>query len=514
MTSLWLRTAPRIAIDDAPPPASADVVVAGAGLTGLSLAVMLAQAGARVAVLEARFVGAVTTGNTTGKLSLLQGSVYGELRSRNDDEAVAAYGEAQRAGMSWLLGTVGAVDGCAVRAPSVTWATSDSGVQSLEEEFEALAVAGIVPRVTTEDGPVASLPFAPRAALVLDDQAQLQPMRVLGELVRQARALGVQIVEGCRVTGAELDGDAVRVQTTRGEVLADQLALATGTPILDRGLFFAKLEPSRSFVGAYRVAEGAPLPDGMFLSVDEPSFSLRVDPDEQGLPLLLVGGGAHFPGREDHTNELLARLDRWTAEHWPAAVRESWWAAQDYRTTDSVPYAGELPRGGGRIWAATGFNKWGMSNAVASALRLCGAMLGGAPDWSEVLGRGSSGWSAAANVARLGVETAAELAGGWVRAETTRTDEPPGEGEGRVLTEGVHPIAESTVDGVTCRVSGICTHRGGVLGWNEAERSWDCPLHGSRFAPDGTLLEGPAVSDLDPYDDRPEHDRTEKEDAR
>lgn len=509
--SLWFRTAPPVDIPEAPPPARVDVAIAGAGLTGLSLAVMLAQAGARVSVLEARTVGAATTGNTTGKLSLLQGDVYSQLREHTDDDTVRAYAEAQRVAQSWLTESVGGAPDCMEAASSVTYAVTRDGEESLDAELEALGVAGITPRVVPAGEGVGSLPFTPRAALALDGQAKLQPVRVLGELARQARELGVQIVENCRVVGSQRDADTVRIESSRGEMLADQLVLATGTPILDRGLFFAKLKPSRSFVAAYRVPDAVPLPEGMFLSVDEPSYSLRVDPGPDGGPLLLVGGGAHVPGREAHTGALLDELDAWAATHWKGARRDSWWAAQDYRTLDTVPFAGELPRGGGRIWTATGFNKWGMTNAVASALRISGAILGGAPAWADVLGRGSSGWSAAANVIRLGAETAAELAGGWVRAEASRSDGVPAEGEGRVVGEGVRPVAESTVDGITCRVSGVCTHLGGVLGWNEAERSWDCPLHGSRFAADGSLLEGPAVHDLERLDPEPGSSTASKE---
>jgi nitrite reductase/ring-hydroxylating ferredoxin subunit len=194
---------------------------------------------------------------------------------------------------------------------------------------------------------------------------------------------------------------------------------------------------------------------------------------------------------------MLDELDNWTREHWPGAERRLWWAAQDYRTTDAVPYAGPLPRGGGRIWAVTGYDKWGMANAAASALRLTGALLGDPPDWATQLEHHGSRWIAAAEAVREGAAVGAELVSGWARAETSRPDAALAEGEGRVVSEGVHPVAESMVDGVSCRVSGVCTHLGGILSWNDAERSWDCPLHGSRFAPDGTRLEGPALDDLE-----------------
>lgn len=492
-----MRTAPEIVVPDDPPPATASIAIAGAGLTGLALARMLAHAGVDVVVLEARTVGAVATGNTTGKLSLLQGTTYSELLSRTDEDTVRAYADGQRAAQDWLLAVTGDARGCAREATSTSYALAELGRLALEDELKALAVAGIVPRIAPEGAHIEGLPFPVRSALMLDGQAQLQPMRVLDALAQQATLAGARIVEHCRVTGAELESDAVRVETERGTIRAEQLVLATGYPILDRGFHFAKLKPSRSFVGAYRVPEGVPLPTGMHLGVDG-GYSLRVDPGPDGDPMLVVGGGVHVPGREDTTSRLVAEMDAWTALHWPGARRELLWAAQDYRTPDGVPYAGELVNGGGRIRVATGYNKWGMTNAVAAALRICGELLGAAPEWSGVLARGARGWTAAWNLVRDGAEVAGHLIGGWAKAELSASDGPPPEGEGRMVSKGVHPVVESTVDGRTCRLSGVCTHMGGVLAWNEVERSWDCPLHGSRFAADGTRLEGPAVRDLEP----------------
>lgn len=192
-----------------------------------------------------------------------------------------------------------------------------------------------------------------------------------------------------------------------------------------------------------------------------------------------------------------AGLDEWTRERYPTARRTTWWAAQDYRASSRLPYAGALPRGGGRIHVATAYNKWGMTNAVAAALSIAGAISGDRPDWARELEATrpfAGGETVAANA-----KVAGELVAGWARAETSADsgDETP-EGGGRVVRTGLQPVAESTVDGVTCRVSGVCTHLGGILAWNDAERSWDCPLHGSRFDARGKVIEGPAVRGLDP----------------
>lgn len=499
MESLWMQTAPEIPTDEDPPPSGAEVVIAGAGLTGLALASMLAETGLRVTVVEARSVGAVTTGNTTGKLSLLQGDVFSGIRTHAGDDALRAYADANRAGQGWLLDQLAGVEGAVRTTDAVTYATTPEGVAALDREFDAVRIAGL-PATRLDSAGMAELrlPFEPSAAVRLPAQAQLQPMRVLGALAARVRAAGVRIVTGCRVTGADVQDHGVRVETSRGPITCGHLVLATGTPILDRGLFFAKLAPSRSFVAAYELPDASQAPEGMFLSVDEQSRSLRVDRFADGSPALVVGGGAHTPGRAGRTSSLLAELDGWTARHWLEARRRTWWAAQDYRSVSHLPFAGHLPRGGGRILAATGYAKWGMSNAPAAALELAGILLDRPTTWAEALSAHRPTLSGIGETVHLNASVGGHLVTDWARAEfAPAPTEPPAEGAGRVIRSGLSPVAESTVGGTTRRVSGVCTHLGGIVTWNDAECTWDCPLHGSRFAASGEVLEGPAVDPLD-----------------
>lgn len=505
MTSLWMQTAPPIPRDEEPPPDLVQIAIVGAGLTGLSLARMIGETGVSAVVLEARSIGAVTTGNTTGKLSLLQGDVYSELRVHAGDSILRAYARANRAGQAWLRETIADEPGCGVRKDAVTWADTEEGVATLDREAGAMIAAEVeVERLDPSDLAQLGLPFEPTAAIRLRGQTQLHPMRVLALLASRVRSAGIRIVEGCRVTAADVTPEGVVLDTRAGQVRAQTVVLATGSPILDRGLHFAKLVPQRSFVGAYEVPDDRPLPDGIMLSVDPVGHSLRVDEGPGGERILVVGGGNHTTGRGD-TRALLGELDEWTSMHWPGVRRVMWWAAQDYRAVTRVPYAGPMPRGGGRIHVATGYDKWGMTNAVAAALRIAwhlelpGHLAGAEQEWARTLAEHHTGMADAADAVAANAEVAGHLASAWVKAEaSTRQHEPPAEGEGRIVRSGMKPVAESTVDGVTCRVSGVCTHLGGVLSWNDAERSWDCPLHGSRFDASGRRLEGPAVADLAP----------------
>ncbi|HET8927752.1 MAG TPA: FAD-dependent oxidoreductase [Microbacterium sp.] len=490
-SSLWLQTAAPIATDTELPQGS-EVVVAGAGLTGIVTALLLARRGIRVTVVEARQVGAVTTGHTTGKLSLLQGASLGEIREQAGERALLAYAAGNLQAQAWVIDEVGDSPAIAQQVLAGTYATSLEGDDAVAREREALRACGLEVGTFPQD----QLPFPVSEGISMAGQWQLHPMRLLRLLVDRLREHGGRVVEGCRVVGADVQEHTVRVQTDRGDIECAALVLATGVPILDRGLFFAKLVPSRAFVGAY-ACDPERLPRGIHLSVDERSRSLRTAQDPNGETLLLVGSEGFTPGRPDSTREVLDGLDEWTVRWFPGARRVTWWAAQDYRSVSRLPYAGRMPRGGDRVYVATGYAKWGMTNAVAAGHAIAGEIAGDTPEWAAELARERPVLAAGDDAIAANAQVAGELAKGWAAAETSRgAAEAPADGEGRVMASGLRPIAESSVDGVVCRVSAVCTHLGGIVQWNDAERTWDCPLHGSRFDPSGRLLEGPAVRDL------------------
>lgn len=389
------------------------------------------------------------------------------------------------------------VQGVIAARPAVTYTVSGDRVTAIDRELSAAQAADIpVERLDRPSREEFGVPFDVVAALRLDGQFQLHPVRLLAELTRRLRADGVPIVTGCRLTDADVDDHGVTVKTTRGEVRCATLVLATGAVPLDRGLLFATLVPSRSFVVAYDLPREAAVPQGMFLSLDEPSRSIRCD-DLGGARVLTLGSGAHPTGRVERTSDLLSELDEWARSSWPGARRRTWWAAQDYRSVSHLPFAGVLPRTSGRILAATGYDKWGMTNAVASALRVAGRILERHEPWADALDSHHAGMADFGEAVQANASVGGHLVADWVRAGVAPVSgEAPADRHGRVVRRGMSPVAESTVAGVTRRVSGVCTHLGGIVSWNDAECTWDCPLHGSRFSPDGRVLEGPAVQPL------------------
>jgi Rieske Fe-S protein len=289
---------------------------------------------------------------------------------------------------------------------------------------------------------------------------------------------------------ARVAGHEVVLHTDAGEWRAGVVVLATGSPVPARGTA-ALLEAHRSYAAAYRTA--GPLPEPMSLSVDAPSRSLRtarIDGEE----VLVAGGPGHAVGRHADPRRLVAELDGWVRAHWPDAERTHVWSAQDYRTPDRLPWIGSRAGSHGRVLLATGFDKWGMTGGAMSAVALAGRIGGMEPDWARTLRRrGITPGAAGRVVGTVGAVAGAQV--GRLREAVSPVTAPP-EGEGRLGRQGARIVATSTVKGETRTVSAVCPHVGALVQWNAQERSWDCSAHGSRFAPDGSRLEGPTACPL------------------
>jgi nitrite reductase/ring-hydroxylating ferredoxin subunit len=330
----------------------------------------------------------------------------------------------------------------------------------------------------------------------LDDQLQIDPLPVLHVLVAELRALGGTLHQGARLV--RLSGGSRRtVHLDDGRRLdADHVVLATGTPVLDRGLHFARLSPMRSYGLAFT---GVEPPEGMFLSAGSSSVSLRDLPRPDGRRSLLVGGAGHEVGRVRSPRGHVERLRRWTADHFPQARETHAWSAQDYVSYDLLPVVGALPGSQGRVHVASGFRKWGMSNGVAAAHLLVTDLLGGQTPWGDVLRHRRPRAGDVRQLVSINAKTAAAGAAGLVDAERRSAPDDPSAGDGGVgRGPAALPVGRANVEGTTCAVVALCTHLGGPLRWNDQERTWDCTLHGSRFAPDGAVLEGPATRRLRP----------------
>ena len=318
MTSLWLAdraeqpwTASQL--DDGP--RSADVIVVGAGIAGLMTAVLLARAHRDVLVVEARTVGACATGNTTGKISLLQGRQLSKLLPRHGRHVTRAYVDGNREGQQWVRHYCASHGVAVQREDAYTYAQSAKGVLSARAELKACQAVGL-PAVWDDN---ADVPFPYHGGVRLPDQAQFDPMPFLDLLATELLGRGGRLVEHTRVRRVSSRGKGVRVHVTDAaqqdvELEAGQLVLATGIPILDRGGYFARLKPSRSYCLAFKVPGSITRP--MMISTDSPTRSVRYAPTADG-ERLIVGGAGHTVGRAKSPSKSLEELSSWARKHYP-----------------------------------------------------------------------------------------------------------------------------------------------------------------------------------------------------
>ena len=332
------------------------------------------------------------------------------------------------------------------------------------------------------------------AAVRFEDQAQFHARRYGLGLAEALVAAGGEVYEQSRV----VDVDTIRGRCAvarGGTVEAEHVVLATQIPILDRGGFFAKTHPSRSYLMAFET-DGEPLA-GMYLGKGGTTWTLR---SAEGGRYLLAGGQAHKSGQEPDTPARYAAIERWAREHFDVGRAAYRWSAEDYMPVDGLPYVGKLPLGNGRVWLATGYRKWGMTNGSAAALMIRDGIEGRPNPWAETFdaNRADVGASARAFVIE-NLDVAKRFVCDRVRHLTGVEPEAVAAGEGAIVeaADGERVGAFRDEEGRLHAVSLTCTHLGCHVTWNPAERSWDCPCHGSRFGVDGEVLHGPAVRPLE-----------------
>jgi glycine/D-amino acid oxidase-like deaminating enzyme/nitrite reductase/ring-hydroxylating ferredoxin subunit len=491
--SLWVETT-----RDAQPPSTDleslddryDVVVVGAGIAGLSTALTLAERGARVAVLEAGRVCSGVTAYTTAKVTSLHGLTYAGLLKHRGEGVARAYADANQAAVaqvaSWVDGY--GIDCDFSRRPAYTYTSDPGRAGDVEAEVDAARRLGLPVAFTTDT----ELPYAVRAAVRMEDQAQLHPRRYCLGLVAALTGLGGRVVEHARVTGVSA-GSPCDVQVGDVTVRADHVVLATHLPILDRGLFFAKTHPTRSYAAAVRVK--GDVPRGMYLSADSPTRSVRA---AEGDSLVLLGGEGHKVGQDPDTRERYDALEQWARAEWQVDEVVHRWSAQDYVAADGIPYIGrQLP--GSRVLVATGFGKWGMTNGTAAGA-IIADLIGDQPnDQADAF----QAFRVAGPLTSKAMYTEnVDAVGGHLIGDRLKTLNPPdadtlevGEG-GIVRLDGDKVAAYRHEDGSLTAVSPVCRHVGCLVAFNTAEKTWDCPCHGSRYTLDGRVIQGPSVHDL------------------
>lgn len=490
--SLWLKTTAQPTFQ----PVDArhfDLIVVGAGIVGVSLAFNIRGLGARVLLIEGDEVLQGVTGYTTGKLTAQHNLIYSHLAATRDEDAARAYYEAQK----WAIGHVDmltsefGIDCDLIATDASVFSTDPENDTSMEDEAKVYERLGI-------PGSLNSSPdynFRARRLLTMRDQRHFHPRKYLLGLLKIAAEAGVQVMAKNRVHQIDEEQSQVVLETEHGRFTADRVAVTTHYPIHDSGFFMAKLTPKRSYATAFRMKE---MPaDGMFISHEaEPLRSWRPAKFE-GEDVLIVGSTHHKVGEEPEVGDAYQELETWARLKFSVEAPIARWSTQDNWTPDGVPFIGRSPSRD-RIWLATGFGGWGMTNGIAGARLIADQIEGRRSPWEEVFAPDRLSLEMVPKLVKDNLNTAGHLIGDRLSRSEDLDLGKLEIGAGVIAkVDGDKRAVYRGAEGL-CILDPACTHMGCQVAWNELESTWDCPCHGSRFKPTGEVIHGPATNPLKP----------------
>ena len=502
-TPLWPATAelptyPALAED-----LDVDVCVVGAGLAGLTTAYLLGRAGRRVAVLDDNAIGGGETGRTTAHLASAFDDRFHEVERVHGVGGSRLTYESHAAAIDTIerIAREETIDCDFRRLDGFLFPAGDDGRAELERERDAAHRAGFAGVELLDRPPVDAWGAVP--CLRFPNQGQFHPLKYLAGLARAITRDGGRIFTGSHVSDIDTKGERPSVKTDDGRtVRAGALVVATNSPINDWVALHTKQAPYRSYVVALRVPHGA-VPLALYWDTLEYYHYVRVQEDE-GHDVLIVGGEDHKTGQADDMDERWARLERWARERFPQAGETLYrWSGQVMEPVDYLGFIGRDPAGQRNVYVATGDSGQGMTHATIAGVLLTDLITGTPNPWATLYdpSRTSLKGPVLAEFALENVNVAAQFRDYVTPAEVDSVDEIP-PGGGALLRDGLRKVAcHRREDGTVVKRSAICTHLYCVVHWNDGEKSWDCPCHGSRFAPTGEVLNGPAAAPLEAVDD-------------
>jgi glycine/D-amino acid oxidase-like deaminating enzyme/nitrite reductase/ring-hydroxylating ferredoxin subunit len=475
--SCWSAKAPKFSFPKLSGPVTRDVVVVGGGIVGLSTALRLIEQGRSVVVLEAREIGAQVTGRSTAKITSQHGLIYRELIDRFGLKRAQLYADANKAGCDQVerwIGTYG-IDCDYETKSAYAYSCIASKVADIKDEVEAASKMGFAASFLDE----APLPFATAGAICFRHQAQFNPTSYLICLAKAAEAAGGQIFTHSRAMKLDKSGNKWRVDTESGSVKANAVVVATNLPVESPVGYSNRTQPRCHVAMAYRLPYDQDI-DGMFIGVDDPTHSIRTGADNDG-ELLIVLGPRFDTGTDGDVAERFRDLDIWVRENISQAGAPIWrWCNEDYETADRVPYVGQpAPDKAPNYFIATGFNGWGISNGTAAGISI-----------ADTIVSGESAWRTLYDPCRPFPKDFHRNGHSQSLIKTV-DDILPG-GAGVIERNGEQLAVWRDGDGALHAVSAICTHKGCTVTWNNADRTWDCPCHGSIFETGGAVIHGPA----------------------
>jgi glycine/D-amino acid oxidase-like deaminating enzyme/nitrite reductase/ring-hydroxylating ferredoxin subunit len=486
---------------------TADVVVVGAGIAGLSVAYHLARAGKKVVVLDDGPIGGGETCRTTAHLSWALDDRFYELEKVHGEEGSRLAAESHMAAVNRIEQVVQLeeIDCDFERLDGYLFSGVHEDRKQLDEELEAAHRAGLIDVRRVERAPIPDYETGP--ALLFPNQGQFHPMKYLAGLARAIEKHGGAIHCYSHVMSIK-GGSPASVTTADGYgVTAGAVCVCTNAAISDYALTHARQAPYRTYVVAFAIPRGALVP-ALYWDNPDPYHYVRLAriPDAEATPTkgsvvhdaLIVGGEDEKTGQHHDMEERWRCLEQWTRHRFPVREVLHRWSGQVLEPADYMAWIGRDPGGEENVYIASGDSGHGMTHGTIAGILLTDLVLGRDNPWEKLYDpkRLRVSASSALEFAKENINVAAQYLDYLKPSEVSNLDDIP-VGEGRVIRRGRKRVAVYRDEsGTLHEKSAVCTHMGCVVSWNPGEKSWDCPCHGSRFDPHGKVLNGPAVEGL------------------
>jgi glycine/D-amino acid oxidase-like deaminating enzyme/nitrite reductase/ring-hydroxylating ferredoxin subunit len=498
--SLWMQTVEAAPYSRLERNAHADVCVVGGGIAGLTVAYELVRAGKQVIVLEAGEIGSGETGRTTAHLSNALDDRYFEIENLHGERGAQLAAESHSKAIDEIEAIVGLegiqcdferLDGYLFVPPG-----EDQGV--LDREFDAARRAGLREVELVSRAPLSL--FDTGRCLRFPNQAQFHPLRYLQGLARAIHRLGGHIHTDTLASTIE-GGSGARVETRGGLVItAASLVVATNTPVNDRVTMHTKQAAYRTYAVGARVPKGS-ITKALYWDTPDPYHYVRVQSESATHDILIVGGEDHKTGQSGDTDERFDRLTGWARERFPMMEDVPyWWSGQVMEPVDRLAFIGRNPGDAPNVYIVTGDSGNGMTHGTIAGLLLKDLILGNENPWASLYDPSRITLRAAGRFISETANAVAQYGDLITPGDIEDASEVPPE-TGAILRRNLKKIAVyRDKEGRVHELSAICPHLGCVVHWNAAEKSWDCPCHGSRFTPRGEVVNGPAISRLPPVE--------------
>lgn len=472
-----------------------DIAIIGGGITGITTALLLKEEGFKVALIEADRIAQGTTGHTTAYVTSQHDIIYNNLINSMGVEKAKQYADANQGAIDFIESMVNKYnihcDFC--RLPAYIYTTDETYIDSIKKEAEAAKKLGINAKFVES----LNLPFSIKGALCFENQGQFHPRKYLLKIAENIHGQNCNIYEHTRIVDIERGNKYTLITDTGLKIEAPKVVLASHFPFYDGlGLYFTRLRPERSYVITAKIKNK--LENGTFVDAGEAGWYFRSQKsrDEQ---MIIIGGQDH---KTAHGNDLMQKyinLKNYAETTFDVEKFMYVWSTQDYITIDGIPYVGNLTSSSENIYVATGYGEWGMTNGTAAAGILRDIIVKNKSPYEDVYNPSRNiSTEGVKNLVKENFDVAKQLLKGKFEAGQYNIDLKNDEGK-VVEIDGGRYGAYRDINGKLHLVDITCTHLGCELKWNDAEKSWDCPCHGSRFTFEGDIIEGPTVTRLNHY---------------